>query len=72
MSERYSAMLHYTSSVTRNECVDAINRVLDTISTTGQDPHKAGDLHILSKVRHICYIMPSYIGGTDLLFSVCL
>lgn len=50
MSERYSAMLHYTSSVTRNECVDAINRVLDTISTTGQDPHKAGDLHILSKV----------------------
>mmetsp|Transcript_22304 Transcript_22304/g.30547 ORF Transcript_22304/g.30547 Transcript_22304/m.30547 type:complete len:461 (+) Transcript_22304:72-1454(+) len=34
MIERYRAMLAYISSVTRNECTDAVNAILDTLTTT--------------------------------------
>jgi len=34
MIDRYRAMLAYISSVTRNECTDAVNAILDTLTTT--------------------------------------
>jgi hypothetical protein len=43
MIDSYNSMLIYISKVTRNECTDAINVILDAI-------HTATDLNVLSKV----------------------
>lgn len=46
MNERYEEMLGYMGSVTRNECTDAINSVLDSVSSST-------NLQILSKMYEI-------------------
>jgi COP9 signalosome complex subunit 2 len=49
MVDRYRAMLNYISSVTRNECTEAINVILDTLAT-------ATDMHVLSEMYEITLI----------------
>lgn len=49
MVERYRGMLAYMSSVTRNECTDAINAILDTLTS-------ATDAHVLSEMYEITLI----------------
>jgi COP9 signalosome complex subunit 2 len=46
MVERYRAMLQYVSSVTRNECTEAINTILDTIAS-------ATNVQVLSQMYEI-------------------
>jgi COP9 signalosome complex subunit 2 len=46
MIEKYRAMLEFISAVTRNECTEAINTILDSITT-------ATDVHVLSEMYEI-------------------
>ena len=46
MIARYRSMLHYISIVTRNECTEAINTILDTITT-------ATNVDVLSEMYEI-------------------
>ena len=49
MIEHYRSMLVYMSSVTRNECTDVINTILDTLTT-------ATDVRVLSEMYEITLI----------------
>lgn len=49
MVERYRSMLQYIASVTRNDCTEAINTILDTVAS-------ATDIHVLSEIYEITLI----------------
>ncbi len=49
MIERYRGMLEYISSVTRNECTDAINAILDTL-TSGTDNHVMAEMYEITLI----------------------
>jgi COP9 signalosome complex subunit 2 len=49
MIDRYRAMLNYITSVTRNECTEAINTILDTIAS-------ATNVQVLSEMYEITLI----------------
>lgn len=51
MIEAYQSMLSYLSTVTRNECTNAIHDILDKIG-------KANDIQVLSKVQSSLILIP--------------
>jgi COP9 signalosome complex subunit 2 len=65
MVDRYRAMLNYISSVTRNECTEAINVILDTLAT-------ATDMHVLSEMYEITLIALKSSNNERLWFNTNL
>lgn len=65
MIDRYRDMLVYMTAVTRNECTDAINAILDTISA-------ATDVHVLSQMYEITLIALKSANNERLWFNTNL
>ena len=65
MVERYRAMLNFISSVTRNECTEAINVILDTLAT-------ATDMHVLSEMYEITLLALKESNNERLWFNTNL
>ena len=65
MIERYRGMLIYLSSVTRNECTDAINAILDTLTTSV-------DSKVLSEMYEITLIALKSSNNERLWFNTNL
>ena len=65
MIDRYTGMLIYISSVTRNECTDAINAILDSLTS-------ATDIQVLSKMYEITLIALKSANNERLWFNTNL
>lgn len=65
MVHRYRAMLEYISSVTRNECTEAINTILDTIAS-------ATNVQVLSEMYEITLIALKTANNERLWFNTNL
>jgi COP9 signalosome complex subunit 2 len=62
MTARYRDMLNYIGSVTRNECTDAINAILDTLTV-------ATDVNVLSEMYEITLIALKSANNERLWFN---
>lgn len=65
MVDRYRAMLEYLSSVTRNECTEAINNILDAIAAVT-------NVHVLSEMYEITLIALKSANNERLWFNTNL
>lgn len=65
MIDRYNGMLIYISSVTRNECTDAINAILDSLTS-------ATDIQVLSKMYEITLLALKSANNERLWFNTNL
>lgn len=65
MISRYRSMLDYISSVTRNECTDAINAILDTLTTST-------DTNVLSEMYEITLLALKASNNERLWFNTNL
>lgn len=65
MVDRYRSMLNYISSVTRNECTEAINIILDTLAT-------ATDMTVLSEMYEITLLALKASNNERLWFNTNL
>lgn len=65
MVERYRGMLEYITSVTRNECTDAINAILDSLSS-------GTDIHVLAEMYEITLLALKSANNERLWFNTNL